>query len=496
MRCKATTIGKTFTLSLLLTLHSTCICVSQVIPEDPDLLNIRAEVNKMVADSIIPSMAISVIKDGHILWQEAIGYADIETKRLANLQSAYPLGSVSKSITATGIMHMINAGQASLFDNIQSEISPVQLKNMKGETPEIKLWQLISQNGGLNHGYGVFEREVVPKTKDDIKRFYESSTIVAFAPGAVYHYSNHSFDVAELLIVNKSGETFQDYMNKTVFYPLRMTHTYAYPDLSDENLFVSTYTASLKKRQANEVIYPAGGAGFWSSIHDMTQYALFHLGEIQNDKIISSANLKRMHEFRQGPADMFGIGWFNSDGNLYSNGNVSGGNAVISINRKNNLAVICLLNRTSNDGIADQVAGKISNVFIEKGEDLFKEYKRIYAAPYTSRIDLTGNWKGSLKDPTTSKEIPVNLIFQDDGTITFTLVNQSIVLNKPTYNLFQELKANFRIQIPAIYDEQTDCSLTMKRNGDTFSGYLFYGKTSKKSFYTMPLFIQVVRRSE
>jgi len=189
-----------------------------------------------------------------------------------------------------------------------------------------------------------------------------------------------------------------------------------------------------------------------------------------------------------------GLQTFNSDGNLYSNGNVSGGNAVVSINRKNNLAVICLLNRTSNDGIADQVAGKIGNVFTEKGADLFKEYRRIYAAPYTTRIDLTGNWDGRIRDPTTFKEIPVHLIFKEDGKITITLANQSVEMNNPTYNLFQELKSNFRIQIAGIYDEQADCSLTMKRNGDTFFGYLFYGKASEKSFYTMPLFIEVAKK--
>lgn len=486
-------VSRILKIFLLLILVFNGICYSQIIPTDPELLKIRVEINKMVGDSIIPSMAIAVIKDGKILWQEAIGYADIETKRMANLHSVYPLGSVSKSITATGIMHMINSGQISLSDNIQPIISPIQLKNIKGQTPEIKLWQLISQNGGLNHGYGVFEYEVVPKSQDEIKRFYESSTIVAFTPGEVYHYSNHSFDVAELLIEKQSNESFQNYMNKNVFLPLQMKNTYVYPDLSDRN-FVSTYTSNLKKRDTNQVIYPAGGAGFWSSIYDMTQYALFHLGVMKNEEMVSSENLKLMHEFRQGPADMFGIGWFNSDGNLYSNGNVSGGNAVISINKKNNLAVICLLNRTSNEGVADQIAGKIANVFIEKEEDSFKEYRRIYAAPYSTRFDLIGTWNGNIKQPTTSKKVPIKLTFSDDGKITFTIINYSFELNKPGYNLFQELKANFTIRLPGIYDELTDCSMTLKRDGNTFSGYMFYGKTSEKSFYTMPLFVEVEQK--
>lgn len=464
---------------------------TQVIPQDPALIRIRDKVNQMISDSIIPSMAIAVIKDGKIIWEEAIGYADVETKRKATLQSVYPLGSVSKSITATGMMHMINAGEIGLFENIQKLIFPVQLKDINGASPDIKLWQLLSQNGGLNHGYGIFNKETLPKTPDQIRQFYEYSTIVAFTPGGFYHYSNHSFDVAELVIEKKSGESFQDYMDKNIFYPLSMKNSFAYPQLSDTVPMVSTYSANMKKLPSTDIIYPAGGSGFWSSIQDMSQYAMFHLGVIKNAEIISTGNLKLMHEFRQGPADMFGIGWFNSDGNLYSNGNVSGGNAVVSIDEKNNLAVICLLNRTSNDGMADQVAGDINDVFIKKNDDSYKSYRRIYATPYTMRFDLLGKWMGIIKDPVSQKEVPINLVFDDKGEILFNTGQQFVPLQYPVYNLMQELKGKFKITLPGIFDETLECSMTLSRNKDQFTGYLFYPRTMEKSFYTIPLFVKI-----
>jgi len=94
------------------------ISYSQVIPANPELLKIRAEISQMIVDSAIPSMAVAVVKDGKIFWQEAIGFADIEKKEKATVKSIYPLGSVSKSITATGIMQMVNSGKISLFDNV------------------------------------------------------------------------------------------------------------------------------------------------------------------------------------------------------------------------------------------------------------------------------------------------------------------------------------------------------------------------------------------
>ena len=231
---------------------------SQVIPDNPDLLKIRDEISGMVSDSTIPSMAVAVIKDGKILWQEAIGYSDIENKERATVKSIYPLGSVSKSITATGIMQMVNAGRLSLFSNIQDLIKPIRIKDINGNVPEIKLWQLVSNNAGLNHGYGVFEKGYLPKTQDEIKKFYESAVVAAFDPGEVYHYSNHSFDLSELLIAKISGGSFQYYMNRNVFYPIGMNNTYAYPDSANKN-FVSTYSADLKKLSTDQVISRLAG---------------------------------------------------------------------------------------------------------------------------------------------------------------------------------------------------------------------------------------------
>ena len=462
----------------------------QVIPINPELLKIRAEISQMVADSTIPSMAVAVIKDGKILWQEAIGYADIEEKEKATIKSIYPLGSVSKSITATGIMHMVNTGEVSLFDNIQNLIAPIQLRDVNGNKPEIKLWQLVSNNAGLNHGYGVFEKGYLPKTQDEIKQFYESTVVVAFTPGEVYHYSNHSFDVAELLISMKSGKSFQDYMNENVFYPLGIKNTYAYPDFNNKNL-VSTYSVDLKKIATNEIIYPAGGAGFWSSIKDLTQYVLFHMGVKKDDKVISEKNLKLMHNFRQGESDMFGIGWFNSDGNIYSDGNVEGGNAAISVDFKDKLGIICLLNRTSNDGIADQINGKIKAVFVKPEGDQFKEWRRFYGTPYNLKYDLAGKWDGKIKDPVTLKEIPFGIVFNNEGKIILNLDGQKIELKYPQYNLLQQLHSQFNTSIPGISDKKVLCSMTLQRDHNKFGGYIFYQQFLKHSFYTMPLYVEI-----
>ncbi len=477
--------------SAILTVHT----YSQVIPKEEKLLSIRNEIKEMVEDSIIPSMAVAVVKDGTVLWQEAIGYADVGDQKPADIHSVYPLGSVSKSITATGIMQLVNSGRLSLNDDIRPLIKPVLLKDINGETPKIALWQLVSMNGGINHGYGVYEEEkYLPKDEASKKKFYEESTIVAFQPGATYEYSNRAFYLAEYIIEIVSNSSFQEFMVDHVYEPIGMQSTFAYPYQYPENTnFVKTYTTRGLNEIENKISYPVGGSGLWSSIHDMTQYALFHLGNIKNDEVISKENLKLMHEFRQGPADLFGIGWFNSDGKLYSNGNVTGGNAAISVDKKNKLGVICLLNKTSWEGLADQYVSKIKRIYVDEPETGYQEWKRIYGTPYTSRKELSGKWQGTISEPLTGNSFRVELMFDETDKVQIKIDDQDLEVNDPTYNLLRELEGGFKTILPGITESETRCGFKLKHEGNQLSGYVQYDSFTSERYYRLPLFMKLIR---
>ena len=88
----------------------------------------------------IPSIAIGVARKGKILWLEALGYADIQKRTKTTINSIYPIGSTSKSIAATGLMSLIGQGKIGLDDPINKAIEPIQLRDIDGKIPEIKVW--------------------------------------------------------------------------------------------------------------------------------------------------------------------------------------------------------------------------------------------------------------------------------------------------------------------------------------------------------------------
>ena len=68
----------------------------------------------MMLESAIPSLAVAVARDDEILWEEAFGWADREKSIPADEHTSYSLASISKPITATGLMLLVEEGRLEL----------------------------------------------------------------------------------------------------------------------------------------------------------------------------------------------------------------------------------------------------------------------------------------------------------------------------------------------------------------------------------------------
>jgi hypothetical protein len=62
----------------------------------------------------VPSLAVAVAKDGEIIWEAGFGWADRERRIRATEHTMYSLASISKSITATGLMVLVERGLVDL----------------------------------------------------------------------------------------------------------------------------------------------------------------------------------------------------------------------------------------------------------------------------------------------------------------------------------------------------------------------------------------------
>src|SRR5687767_7950586 len=69
-----------------------------------DFGSVENRIRQALGKREIPSMVVAIAKDGRIIYERAFGDADIEGKVPATVHTAYRLASVSKPMTATGLM--------------------------------------------------------------------------------------------------------------------------------------------------------------------------------------------------------------------------------------------------------------------------------------------------------------------------------------------------------------------------------------------------------
>src|SRR5262249_47355200 len=109
----------------------------------PDALAAELEqlVRKEQRDKRLPSIAVSIMRDGELAWEIAVGAADVEAKREATPDTQYRLGSITKTFTAAAVMQLRDEGGLDLEDTLD--------KHVEGAKHAPTIRRLLSHTSGL-----------------------------------------------------------------------------------------------------------------------------------------------------------------------------------------------------------------------------------------------------------------------------------------------------------------------------------------------------------
>lgn len=246
---------------------------------------------------------VMVIKNGKIIYQQALGYADYDTKRPLNNNSAFELASVSKQFTAMGIMMCKERGLLSLDDNIKKFFPGLPYD-------DITVRNLLTHTSGLPSYEDEFEKnwdhEKIAFNKDIIDMLEKLHDTLFFKPGTKWKYSNTGYALLASIIEKVSGMSYHDFMSKNIFQPLGMTETFVYNTRRSTGKIPSNYALgfvysdSLKKYilpdsspKYNYVYYLDGIVG--DGCVNATTGDLFKWDQaLYGNKLVSKASLDEM----------------------------------------------------------------------------------------------------------------------------------------------------------------------------------------------------------
>src|SRR5699024_3572882 len=181
---------------------------------------------------------VLVAKKGEILYEGAFGDADLSTNRPLTLRSVFNLASVSKPITATAILLLVQEDKLSLDDSVQK-----WMPNLPYEGITIR--HLLNHTSGLPDYLDLFEMywdKAKIADNDDLLRYlikYKPERL--FAPNERVEYSNTGYILLALIVEHVTDMDFADFLQENIFKPLKMTRTQAI-GVRKENIEIADYT--------------------------------------------------------------------------------------------------------------------------------------------------------------------------------------------------------------------------------------------------------------
>ncbi|WP_445456447.1 serine hydrolase domain-containing protein [Flavobacterium sp. HNIBRBA15423] len=235
----------------------------------------------------IPSVSIAVINDGKIEWAKTYGYADIETKRLANKKTLYQVASITKSVNGLGIMKLVQEGKLSLTTDIRKYLKSWTFPdNELSKNKLITLKNLLSHTAGLSvHGFiGYSINDSLPTINQILNGEMPANNeaIIPIYPiNEHFEYSGGGYTVIRKILDDNISANYDSLMKTVVLSPLKMTNsTFSQPLSKHYKNYAFGTDQEMQTLNGNYYIYPEQSAGgLWSTATDIAKFVI----SIQND---------------------------------------------------------------------------------------------------------------------------------------------------------------------------------------------------------------------
>jgi CubicO group peptidase (beta-lactamase class C family) len=335
----------------------------------PPTLSKKLQKKHIVLDSIFNADfkrgtfngCVAVLYNDTTIYQSALGFENIATKKSLCNESVFQLASVSKMFTAIAILKLAEQNKLSIKDNLQKYFPDFPYPNTSIEN-------LLSHTSGLpNYLYFYYH---LPKTDSEIltnQRVLELMTqykpAAYFKPGKRFAYSNTNYVLLALLVEKLSGQSFQAFVKQYIFDVCGMSNS-CFFSVSD-SLKNQAFAFDYRKRPVGTDVfdYVVGDKGVCSTPQDMLLFSK----NFFEGKVITNVNQAINPHARTSYDRYYGLGFrINPNGGdtiVFHNGWWHGYRSAFQYRKSDKTTVVILSNRLDKSVYQ---TGRIFNVLDNK----------------------------------------------------------------------------------------------------------------------------------
>jgi CubicO group peptidase (beta-lactamase class C family) len=173
-----------------------------------------------------PGLVYGIVAGGRLVHVGGVGYGDIDKKTPVSAEMDFRIASMTKSFVSVAILQLRDAGKLRLDDPAYLYIP--ELKDQRGpasDAPVITIRNLLTHSAGFPEDNPWGDRQLAD-SDEELLAMVKKGLSFSSSPGIGYEYSNTGFALLGYIVKQVSGEPYEEYIDKHIFQPLGMTHTF------------------------------------------------------------------------------------------------------------------------------------------------------------------------------------------------------------------------------------------------------------------------------
>ena len=180
---------------------------------------VDALVKSTLASEHIAGATVGVAVNGKFEYRKAFGFADVAARTRADVDTIYPIGSVTKQFTAACILLLAQEHKLQIDDPLSRYLTGLPWAD------RVTLRHMLDQESGIvDFRLGVADTSGALAHDDVVKRLAPAD--LSFAPGSKYEYSNSNYYLLGMVVEKVAGEPYDRFLAQRILAPLGLHSTY------------------------------------------------------------------------------------------------------------------------------------------------------------------------------------------------------------------------------------------------------------------------------
>jgi CubicO group peptidase (beta-lactamase class C family) len=294
------------------------------------------------------NVSFLVAKDGQIIYEKYEGFADKENNILNSAETPLHIASVTKVLTASAILKLIDTKKMGLDDKLT--------KYFEGfPYPDVTIRTLLNHRSGIRK-YGYFaddkanwDRRNTLTNKDILDILITKNIPLEYKTDTHFSYSNTNYVLLALVIEKVTGMKYALAMKKMIFEPLDMKNSFVFDEETPKEKATPSYKYNYKKYAFDFLDAVYGDKNIYSTPRDLMKFELARNSSTFISKKLSDEVFKGYSYESKGSRN-YGLGirlreWETGQKFFYHNGWWHGNTSTFNTLRKENVVIIALSNK-------------------------------------------------------------------------------------------------------------------------------------------------------